>query len=242
MPFDTIFSTMIFPCPGCGADDAPPGGRGFCPECMHKLQLFRDDQIFCSGCGGVMDGALAVCSQCLAEPIRPWHHAVAVFPYRKFGKRLIREMKFSTRPELSRPLAVLAAEAIRARGVVPDVLVPVPLHWTRYMLRGYNQAELLADGIGRELKIPVLKVLKRRSSRKKQSLLGRRDRHRVTTAFYCTHPEKLRGMQVMLVDDVLTTGATLNAVARALPEISRENLSIVTIARTPAYGALPQLT
>lgn len=242
MYFNDIFSTMVFPCPGCGADDAPAGGRGFCPECVAKLQLFPDGQVFCPGCGGIMDGALAVCSQCLAEPVRPWHHAVAVFPYRGFGKKLIRQMKFATRPELSRPLAVLAAAAIRARGVMPQALVPVPLHWTRFMLRGYNQAELLADCIGRELGIPVLKVLKRRFPRKKQALLGRRERHKLQTSFYCSCPEKLCGLQLMLVDDVLTTGATLTAAAQALPEVGRENLSVLTIARTPAYGALPQLT
>ena len=189
-----------------------------------------------------MDGALAVCSQCLAEPVRPWSRAVAVFPYRRRGKRVIRALKFSSRPELSRPLAVLAAEAVRSRGEIPDVLIPVPLHWTRALFRGYNQAGLLAGCLGRELGVPVLDVLKRRAARRKQAVLGRKERHLLQASFHCDAPEKLHGKKVMLVDDVLTTGATLSAAAAALTGVERDNLSVLVIARTPAYGALPELT
>ncbi len=234
----TFLRSLLLPCPGCREYDLPPSEYLFCPECRKKLHLFPENAPFCPGCGAPMDGALAVCSQCLAEAVRPWQEAVSVFPYSGYGKEIIRQLKFSNRPDLARPLAELAARAVKERGVVPDVLVPVPLHFTRLWSRSYNQAELLAKMVGRILQIPVAPVLKRRYTRTKQAKLKRRERHHLQDVFYCIHPRLLDGRKVMLVDDVITTGATLAAAAEALKNCHITGLSILTVARTTAYSKI----
>ena len=238
---EKLFRKIKFPCPGCASDDAPAGGRGFCPQCTALLKLYPDDMQFCPGCGGPLDGALAVCSQCLAEPVRLWQSATAVFPYRGFGKQLIREFKFSNRPELARPLGVLAARAVQRSNWQPEILVPVPLHRWGFLLRGYNQAELLAQIVGEELGVPVANVLRRHGKRAKQAKLGRKDRHKsLSGVFSCLAPEKLQGHRVMLIDDVFTTGATLSAVAKMLNKCGVSELAVLTVARTPGYSSLEQ--
>ncbi len=237
---DSLFQNISFPCPGCDSDDAPPGGRGFCPACTAKLHIYPDDMLFCPGCGGPHDGALAVCSQCLAEPVRLWQSAAAVFPYYGFGKKLIREFKFANRPEFARPFGALLAQAVSRSNFCPDVLVPVPLHFSSFWRRSYNQAELLAKVCGRELDIPVISALRRIHAGTKQAKLGRHERHVLKKSFLCVKPDKLKGCRVMLIDDVLTTGATLSAAAGVLWACGISELAVAVAARTPAFGAMTQ--
>ena len=237
-PVVKLFRRLPFPCPGCGSDEAPPGGRAFCPECRKTLRLFPENMTVCPGCGGPLDSALAVCPQCLIEPERRWRSAAAACPYCGFGRQLVRRFKFADRPELAGPLGVLMADAARLRHLTADVLVPVPLHWRRLWFRGYNQAALLAEIAGGELGLPVVSALRRAGHRPKQAMLGRRERHVLRGLFGCSRPESVRGRRVMLVDDVFTTGATLSAAAEALLEAGAREVTVLTAARTPAYSAL----
>ena len=238
MTLRDLFRRVPLPCPGCGGDDAPPGGNEFCPECFRQLRVYPETMAVCPGCGGPLDGALAVCSQCLVEPDRPWREAAAVFPYAGYGRELVQTFKFRNRPELARPLGVLAAEVVLRRGLIPEALVPIPLTWTRLFLRGYNQAELLAKIVGSRIGVPVVSALKRRIGRPKQSSLNRRERHRRLGIFQCVRPEAIRGRRVMILDDVFTTGATLSAAAEALSAAGAAELSVLTVARTPANSDL----
>ncbi|MCI5779518.1 MAG: ComF family protein [Lentisphaeria bacterium] len=237
-PAAQLFRHLPFPCPGCGSDEAPPGGRSFCPECRKKLRLFPEKMAVCPGCGGPLNSALAVCSQCLIEPERSWRSAAAAFPYSGFGRQLVRRFKFADCPELAGPLGVLMADAARFRRLTADVLVPVPLNWRRLWFRGYNQAALLAKIAGGELGLPVVSALRRVGRRPKQATLGRRERHFLRGLFRCPRPELIRGRRVMLVDDVFTTGATLGAVGKVLLEAGALEVTVLVAARTPAYSAL----
>ena len=238
MSLRDFFRRIVLPCPGCGGDDAPPGGNEFCPECFRQLRVYPEAMTVCPGCGGPLDGALAICSQCLVEPDRPWRDAAAVFPYAGYGRELVQAFKFMNRPELARPLGTLAAEVVRKRDLSPDLLGPIPLTWTRLLMRGYNQAELLAKIVGARLGVPVATALKRRRGRPKQSSLNRRERHRQRGIFECVGAEKVQGRRVMIVDDVFTTGATLSAAAEALSAAGAAELTVLTVARTPAYSDL----
>ena len=236
MNFLTFFRRLPLPCPGCGRDDAPSGGNEFCGECLRRLRLFPASMSVCPGCGGPMDGALAVCSLCLAEPERPWREAAALFPYSGYGRELVRQFKFMNRPHLARPLGKLAAELVRRRQWRPDLLTPMPLAWTRRLARGYNQAALLAGIIGGELGIPPTELLKRRPGRAAQATLGRRARHDLRGRFRCSAPELALGRRILLIDDVFTTGATLTAAAAALMRAGAAEILVLTVARTPAFS------
>jgi ComF family protein len=120
---------------------------------------------------------------------------------------------------------------------LPPIVVPVPLHWTRRWRRGYNPAALLACGVARELALPILSgALVRRRRGRHQVGLGRRDRLATLAGVFAARPSAtrhLRGRPVLLVDDVVTTGATLEACATALRAAGASRVVGLGIARTP---------
>jgi predicted amidophosphoribosyltransferase len=174
-------------------------------------------------------------------------------------RTMLHLFKFDDRRDLARPLARALLAALPS-GEAFDVVVPVPLHWTRRLSRGYNQAALLAQRIARARRIPLarrLLVKTRRTgdqahldaSARRRNLLGSfsvrtggflngsgtgpwRDRLRRAAS----SPPSLEGRCVLLVDDVLTTGATAEACARALKHAGAARVFVLAVARTPLRG------
>ena len=122
-------------------------------------------------------------------------------------------------------------------GRLPPIVVPVPLHWTRRWRRGYNPAALLAHGVARELALPILpRALVRRRRGRHQVGLGRRDRLAALTGVFAARPSAarhLRGRSILLVDDVVTTGATMEACATALRTAGASHVTAFALTRTP---------
>jgi ComF family protein len=114
-----------------------------------------------------------------------------------------------------------------------DAVVPVPLHWIRRRGRGYDQALLLAKDFSRRVGVPVEEgVLRRRRATKPQTELGRDERREnVRDAFEARRPEAVKGRTILLVDDVCTTGATIEACARALKAAGAKRVGALTAAR-----------
>jgi ComF family protein len=147
--------------------------------------------------------------------------------------------KFRRLRYLGPPLARLAALRLREQLADIDVVVPVPLHWRRRLQRGFDQAELLARTMAQALDRPCRRALKRRRSTPAQSLLTKTDRRRnLTGAFALGAAAACHGRHVLLVDDVLTTGATVETAARVLMAAQPKALTVLTMARTPANGKL----
>lgn len=118
-----------------------------------------------------------------------------------------------------------------------DYLVPIPLHWTRYAKRGYNQSEEIAHYLSRKMGVPMLKVLKRTKQTPFQSCFDKVGRQKnMQDAFQLVMPEHKRKefsyKRLVLIDDVMTTGATLHAAGRALLALKPLGLSAVVLART----------
>jgi ComF family protein len=115
-----------------------------------------------------------------------------------------------------------------------DVLVvPVPLHWWRYWRRGYNQAEALAEGIAKQLKLPIRRSLKRVVGTRRLAGLSRSARGEVIRdVFRVRAHSRMTGCTVLLVDDVLTTGATCSGAARALKKAGAARVVVAVLART----------
>jgi ComF family protein len=188
---------------------------------------------YCPGCGGDNDGIFTLCGNCLKAEDRPWNTAAAVMRLEGYGRELIHRLKYRDAPELAMPLGRLAAARWQAAGQPrPDLLVPMPLHWTRRLVRGYNQAALVAEVVGAELGIPVRHLLRRTRRTRAQARLDREARQRnLAHAFAVPRRAICENRSIVLLDDVLTTGATLSAASEALRQAGAREIGILILAR-----------
>jgi len=210
-------------CPGCGG----VSGAGFCSVCAADLPRTWDP---CSGCG--LARPVARCPRQAA----PWHvdAVVAPFAYAPPLDHHIQQLKYAGARSLGRAFGLLLAPAVREACGDVDALVAVPLHPTRLRERGYNQAIEIARTLGRELDVPLLlRGIERHHtspSQIGQSAVQRRAS--VATAFRIRRD--VSGSRIAIVDDVLTTGATVNALAAALRAAGATHCAAWAAARTPA--------
>jgi len=221
-----------FPCPLCGAENHfPTRPNGFCPDCLNRLPLLHGRR--CPGCGGEHDGVLELCAKCLAMPGRPWRHAMALMALRDAGQEAIRQFKYGNAPVLARSLAELSAPLLAAPEFSQsDLIVPVPLHFLRLWSRSYNQSELLAREIGRKFSIPCRNALKRVRPTGHQAGLDRAARLKnLKGAFQVRSIPMVAGRKLLLIDDVLTTGATLHCAAEALLAAGAAAVNVFVAAR-----------
>ncbi len=146
-------------------------------------------------------------------------------------RELIHLFKYGRVETLARPLGRFLALAL-PRAEEFDVVAPMPLHWTRRWARGFNQSELLAREIARRASVPVRNLARRsRATPPQAGLTNAKRRENVSRAFRVPRPERVRGRRILLVDDVMTTGATASACARALKQAGAARVTLLTVAR-----------
>lgn len=223
-------------CLTCDANvDAP--GR-FCASCFARTSFIS--QPFCRRCAAPFShagqGVHGVCPHCIDMP-PPWGQARAALRYDTQSRRLILALKHGDRPELARSLAPMMARA--GAGVLEgaEMLVPVPLHPARLRERRYNQAGLLARELGRLVPVPVrLDALVRLRMTQPLGDLSAEQRSAMVRQAFAPRRgagAALRGWRVVLVDDVLTSGATCGACAEALLAAGAANVDVLVAARVP---------
>ncbi len=218
-----------FPCLSCGVE-LGDGKNLFCGKCLSEFSVIAPPR--CPGCGGTLDGVLEYCSKCMEFEKRPWNGAFALFNLRGAGQKLVYAFKFYGRPELARPFADLANELIRNEGLDIDMIVPVPLHWSRCFTRGYNQAALFCEELARLAEIKFRPVLRRVKRTRQQARLDRDQRRKnLSGAFVLRSGVELRGKTILLVDDVMTTGATLTAATKAFENAGIKAIYTLVIGR-----------
>ncbi len=224
-------------CLSCGEVTQTPGA--LCPACWAKVVWLAPPLCACCGAPFEFDPAPretggVLCAPCLAEP-PGFEWARAVFRYDEASRGLILGFKHADRthaaPSFGQWLARAGAELL----VDADLVTPVPLHWTRLAWRRYNQSALLAHAVAHVSGRPCLPDLLRRIRRTPtQGERGRAARRRnVRRAFAVSERYRpfLAGRKVVLVDDVLTTGATVEECARVLTESGAASVAVLTLAR-----------
>ncbi len=150
---------------------------------------------------------------------------------------VVQALKFRRLDYLGSHLGSRLVDAVAAELPEVDVVVPVPLHWWRHLRRGYNQAERLARPLAQRLGVPCRRWLSRpRPTPPQSGLSQRRRRQNLRRAFRCRR--ELRGERILLVDDVITTGTTLEAAATCLRRAGSGPVTALAAARTPRVAEL----
>jgi len=208
-------------CPRCGQI----AERGFCADCVCDFVRVRSP---CPCCG-----LPRPCTRCPAHA-PGWHanRVIAPFAYAPPLAGFVQALKYSRRRALGRALGeLLAGEVIRCDGS-GDVLVPVPLHPRRLRERRFNQADEIARPLARRLKIPLLPALvRRRHASAPQAALDRGERWRSVQNAFSVHG-RVDGAHAVVVDDVMTTGATVNAIAEQLKRAGADRVSVWAVTRS----------
>lgn len=217
-------------------------GAWFCAACIDKIEFIEPP--VCRGCGLPLEGSGAdpLCSRCRQSP--PAVDALRAAAYHSGPLReAIHEFKYGDLRSLAAPLGQLMAKrwvVLANRELDMDTVVPVPLHPRRERQRGYNQAALLAEALGACLQKPVVQgVLVRTRATAPQVGLNPTERQsNVRGAFRCTGND-LAGTRVLLVDDVCTTGSTLESACLALREAGVTSVQAYTLARAKPSSLEP---
>ncbi len=205
-----------------------------CPECLRGVPPLVAEH-FCSICGTPFlnrspldeEGRCGLCSRGLTR----FDAAFAFGEYDGALRRLIRMYKYDGVRPLAGPLSRLLARAV-PRSQRFDVIVPMPLHWARRWRRGFNQAGLLANRLAKQIGVPSADAVRRvKSTASQAGLTMAQRRDNVSGAFRVADQLAVVAKHVLLVDDVLTTGATLNACAAALKRAGAHRVTVLTVAR-----------
>jgi ComF family protein len=236
MPLSTLINTsasslvsalLAPPCAVCDAILDSPLHGCVCRNCWGLIRPITPP--ICDKCGDPLAHLAGTCPGCegrdqIIQRLR------AIGEYEGVLREIIHAFKYSGRHSIAPPLAA----HMRTRGTdvlrLADGVVPVPLHWRRKYERGFNQARLLARHLG----LPLIDALVRRRHTKPQvELAAETRRSNVTNAFVLRmhHESLVAGMRLVIVDDVSTTGATLEACAKALMEAGAREVSGLTAAR-----------
>jgi ComF family protein len=222
--------------PLCLACDQPVAqADALCAGCFKRLRPITAP--LCPRLGlpfEVSLGPEALSAEAIADP-PPFERARSAVIYSEVARAVVSRLKYGDRPELARFCARLMAQAGHELWGIDAVLVPVPLHRTRQFSRRYNQSAELARALSRLTGIPVdpLLVSRRKNTRQQVGLSGDARKRNVAGAFVA-HTEasaRLRGRRAIIVDDVITTGATVKAVTRALKSGGATAIDVISFAR-----------
>jgi len=229
---DTLFPPLCLSC----TEVLPAGERQvFCPECLNDVTFIQG--VSCPVCGVIFPDSPAgnhLCASCLGK--RPWFtSARAAVVYDGVIHDAIHRFKYGRNVTTGAPLARILADFDfkDADFGIFDAIVPVPLHIRRLRQRGFNQSLILARALAEKHGLNVdFSLLKRRKLTLTQTGLDKKERERnIAGAFIAGSPQKIRDKNLILVDDVYTTGATVNECAKTLVKAGARQVAVITLAR-----------
>jgi ComF family protein len=233
--FKKIINFILPPrCLNCGKvinnDDA------LCVECLKKINFITAP--YCKKCGKPLEHNISndlVCGECLNTTKRScFRISRSAVIYDEFSKKIILDFKFASHIENKKLLAnwmFLAGTDIWKKDC--DVIIPVPMHFTRFFKRRYNQSAIIAKELSKLCKIDVMyDVLKKGKYTKPQIECTSKQRIKnLKDAFYIENSEKIKGKRIVLIDDVYTTGSTLKECAKTLLKAGAKSVDTLTIAK-----------
>lgn len=226
----------IYPaqCATCG--EIVDGDGGLCGPCWRETEFITGH--VCDKCGsglpGDGDGHVDLCDECM-QIARPWKQGRTALNYAGNGRRLVLSLKHADRPDIAEPAARWIARAVQPIVTSDTVIIPVPSHWTRLYRRRYNQAAELARALGRHTGLDVLPAaLVRTRGGATQEGKTFDQRFANLQGAIAAHPKRgaaIADRSVLIVDDVMTSGATLAAATEAVHAAGATEVRVATLAR-----------
>ena len=191
-----------------------------CAVCAQAIQSIAPDEVE------------PRCGDCLRDP-PPFSRTIVAGVYDGDLRKLIHLIKYERMRPLAPALGRLLGKRVATAGVAVDLVIPVPLHWRRRISREFNQAALLGREVSRVIGVPLnSSSIRRKKATRAQAGLTDRERHEnLRAAFRVRSPNEIRGRRVLIVDDVMTTGATLAACAKAVKRAGAEGVAVAALAR-----------
>lgn len=214
-------------CDICGRS----GAAIVCDTCMASLDYLQG--VTCLHCGKQLNEQYpgSICPDCLSGSFY-YKRAYSCFEYSGMGKELIYKLKYEGKAKLSKAIAALMEERLQNERLEIDAIVPVPIHKNKLAARGFNQSLLIALELGERLRKPVLDCLVRIRETKEQYNLDKAQRHlNIVDAFSVKllyNNDKYKN--ILLIDDIYTTGSTVNECSKVLKELGAKNIYVITAA------------
>ena len=216
-----------------------PKGVMLHENCMEKLEFIIEP--LCKKCGVPLPSEeQEYCEQCMVED-RGWDYGRSVFCYRGAVQRALHQVKQEGTREFVQFFALQMQRTQKEyiKEIMPDCLVPVPLHFSKLKKRGFNQAELLARELGKELQLSVRLLLQKKQKTKDQKNLDRKERKKNVTNVFCINRIEIKKgipKSVLLIDDVSTTGSTLMECAKVLKKQGVQNVAFLSVCAGEQLG------
>ncbi len=227
--FDGALYPLDCTCDACGNELVEDTRYRLCSECMASLPFVNGH--ICLNCGVPLKDESDYCNRCQNQKSAFLKNR-APLVYDGEVKRLIYKLKFAKKTYVAQTLGALMADKFLECGMNSEIIVFVPMTASEEKKRGYNQAELLANEVGKRLDIPVLPALAKIKSTSEQKELKGKDRAiNLDGAFACIF-EQVKGRKILLIDDVFTTGATANECAKVLLKAKAREVCVLTAAVT----------
>ncbi|HHT88291.1 MAG TPA: ComF family protein [Clostridiales bacterium] len=227
---------MIYPvrCPVCD-DIVIPKGRKICDHCEDKLQIISEPR--CKKCSKPIEQEQReYCSDCERKRYH-FEYGYSLWIYDTVMKKSVSDFKYCHKKEYANYYVEKIVNHFKDEIIKmnPDALIPVPIHRSKYRDREYNQAEILAYGIGKKLNIPVVtdllirnkKTLPQKQLSDKERLKNLQEAFMVNAAAESNNSKKLS--RILLIDDIYTTGSTIEACTRALIRHGIEHVYFITL-------------
>ena len=229
---------ILFPenikCLSCGVDLPEKREIEFCDECLKKIEYIEEDKC-CSLCGTSLK-ITNICPHC-RENKREFDIARSVCKYNDFMAQMISKFKYHNNPYMSNTFAHMLSKKFKEMNVTVDYVIAVPITQKRRRERGFNQAYLIAKTFSEENNLKLLEdVLIKNSDKKHQAELDYRERQQnIVGSFKVQNKKLIAGKTILIIDDVLTTGATTSACATVLKKAKAKNVFVLCVASTPFF-------
>lgn len=225
-----FFVELLYPkrmkCCICGRESR----EAVCSTCLASLE-FIEGRV-CLKCGKGLEDKYEkhLCPDCQGEQ-KQFEMAISCFQYEDMGKNIIHKLKYEGCKDVAKLLGRLMKEKLQDEGLAVDAVVPVPIHPHKELSRGYNQACLMAEELAVAMNLPVWDCLERTKQTKEQFKLDKHQRiQNVHNAFRAKMLYNVEYSQVVLVDDIYTTGSTADECSRVLKQMGVRRIYVMTAA------------